>query len=104
MKTDLAALSEFAENSTCRLLSTDGGWYAVLEVPRNQPEEELVLDLLLRDNVIVHPGYFFDFEREAFLILSLLQSRRCSMKESNGYRKGFLSSAHLASGGAFGVR
>jgi alanine-synthesizing transaminase len=47
----------------------------VLEVPRNQSEEKLVFDLLLEDNVIVHPGYFFDFAREAFLILSLLQTR-----------------------------
>jgi alanine-synthesizing transaminase len=36
------------------------------------PEETLVLDLLRRQHVIVHPGYFFDFEREAFLVVSLL--------------------------------
>ena len=32
--------------------------------------------LLERDGVLVHPGYFFDFPREAFLVLSLLPSRR----------------------------
>jgi hypothetical protein len=31
-----------------------------------------VIDLLERDRVIVHPGYFFDFPREAYLVLSLL--------------------------------
>jgi hypothetical protein len=32
----------------------------------------IVLDLLDRTGILVHPGYFFDFEREAFLVLSLL--------------------------------
>ena len=56
-----------------QLLAIDGGWYAVLQVPTTQSEEELVLALLERDRVLVHPGYFFDFPREAFLIISLLQ-------------------------------
>lgn len=55
-----------------RLLTVEGGWYAVLEIPRYQPEEEWVLRLLERDDVLVHPGYFFDFPREAYLIVSLL--------------------------------
>ena len=65
-------LERLAESSACRLLTVAGGWYAVLEVPRNLSEEELVFDLLLKSNVVVHPGYFFDFAREAFLVLSLL--------------------------------
>jgi aspartate/methionine/tyrosine aminotransferase len=35
-------------------------------------EEDLVLSLLAEDRVLVHPGYFFDFPREAFLVVSLL--------------------------------
>jgi alanine-synthesizing transaminase len=35
-------------------------------------EEEITLDLLEREGVIVYPGFFFDFSREAFLIVSLL--------------------------------
>lgn len=58
--------------SVCRLLTVEGGWYAALEIPRYVPEEEWVLDLLERDNVLTHPGYFFDFPREAYLIVSLL--------------------------------
>jgi hypothetical protein len=53
-------------------LIVEGGWYAVLQVPAVRPEEELALALLERDGVIVHPGYFFDFPREAFLVVSLL--------------------------------
>ena len=54
------------------VLPSEGGWYAVLQVPAMQSEESLILQLLERDRVLVHPGYFFDFPREAFLVLSLL--------------------------------
>lgn len=54
------------------VLRVEGGWTAVLQVPRLHGEESLVLELLEKDNVLVHPGYFFDFPREAFLVVSLL--------------------------------
>lgn len=54
------------------VLPPAGGWCAVLQVPNVRSEEALVLDLLERDGVLVHPGYFFDFPREAYLVLSLL--------------------------------
>lgn len=54
------------------LLAAEGGWYAVLQVPATCGEEERVLRLLERRDVLVHPGFFFDFDREAFLVLSLL--------------------------------
>ena len=53
-------------------MQAEGGWSAVIQVPATRPEEALVLELLERDHVLVHPGYFFDFPREAFLVLSLL--------------------------------
>ena len=53
-------------------LPADGGWSAVLRVPSTRPEEDLVLELMEHDDVIVHPGFFFDFPRETFLVLSLL--------------------------------
>jgi aspartate/methionine/tyrosine aminotransferase len=56
----------------CRVLPADGGWYGVLQVPATVDEETRVLGLLERDRVLVHPGYFFDFPREAFLVVSLL--------------------------------
>jgi hypothetical protein len=59
-------------NPACVLLPADAGWYAVAQVPAIAPEEAIVLDLLARAGVLVHPGYFFDFEREAFLVVSLL--------------------------------
>lgn len=68
-----AQLLEQAEKApACSALDTEGGWYAVLHVPSLGSEEDLVLDLLMNDGVLVHPGYFFDFARESYLIVSLL--------------------------------
>jgi len=70
---NLAALrAAVPDRSPCRVLAADGGWCAVLQVPAVRPEEDLVLALLRHDDVLVHPGYFFDFPREAFLVVSLL--------------------------------
>jgi alanine-synthesizing transaminase len=54
------------------LLAPEAGWSAVLRVPGRASEEEMVIELLERDGVIVHPGFFFDFPHEAFLVVSLL--------------------------------
>jgi aspartate/methionine/tyrosine aminotransferase len=57
-------------------LEPGGGWSAVLRFPRVAGEEELVLELLDRHGVAVHPGYFFDFPSEGYLVLSLLPDPR----------------------------
>jgi aspartate/methionine/tyrosine aminotransferase len=54
------------------VLRVEGGWSAVAQVPQLRGEEALVLELLEKDDVLVHPGYFFDFAREAFVVVSLL--------------------------------
>jgi aspartate/methionine/tyrosine aminotransferase len=54
------------------VLPVEGGWSAVVQVPTYRSEEALTLELLLEDHVLVHPGYFFDFAREAFVVVSLL--------------------------------
>jgi hypothetical protein len=54
------------------VLRTEGGWSAVVQVPAVRPEEDLVVTLVTEDGVLVHPGFFFDFPREAFLVLSLI--------------------------------
>lgn len=53
-------------------LPVEGGWSAVLRVPRLRSDEDLVLELLERRDVFVHPGYFFDFQSDGFVVLSLL--------------------------------
>lgn len=69
---NLASLREAMQGSAATVLRAEGGWYAVLQVPRTRSEEEWSLKLLGEFNVLVQPGFFFDFESEAFLVLSLL--------------------------------
>jgi aspartate/methionine/tyrosine aminotransferase len=58
--------------SSVEVLHTEAGWSTVLRVPSTRTEEELVLELIDRDQVIVYPGFFYDFPHEAFVVLSLL--------------------------------
>jgi aspartate/methionine/tyrosine aminotransferase len=58
--------------SAVTLLPVEGGWYAVLRLPQLVSEEEWLLRLLTEDHMIVHPGYFFDFPDEAYVVVSLL--------------------------------
>ncbi len=58
--------------SRCELLDTDGGWYAVLRVPAGRSDEDLVVDFLQKHHVIVHPGHFYDFPKDGFLVVSLI--------------------------------
>lgn len=73
---NLATLADAVRDTSCRLLSAQGGWYATLEIPRHLSEEEWILQLLDEDQVLVHPGYFFDFDGEAYLVISLLPDRQ----------------------------
>lgn len=57
---------------SCRLLKREGGWYAVLRLPDDCPDEDLAVQLLEKDDVLVHPGYFYDFPTGRFLVISLL--------------------------------
>jgi len=67
-----AAADLLRGHPSCRLLDADGGWYVILRLPAILPEEELVLRLLKDDDLLVHPGYFFDLPGECYLVLSLL--------------------------------
>jgi aspartate/methionine/tyrosine aminotransferase len=56
----------------CEVLPVEGGWSAVVGGPATRTEEALALALLEQQLVLVHPGFFFDFPHEAFLVVSLL--------------------------------
>jgi len=53
-------------------LKREGGWYAVLRVPFTRSDEDLAIQLLETCDVLVHPGHFFDFSRDGFLVVSLI--------------------------------
>ena len=48
------------------------GWVACLRIPVVRSEEDVVLDLLETYDVLVHPGYFYEFPSGAWLVASLL--------------------------------
>jgi alanine-synthesizing transaminase len=73
VRANLARLrSSLERHPAVTLLEPEGGWSAVLRVPAAASEETLVLRLLDEARVLAHPGYFFDFASEAYLVVSLL--------------------------------
>jgi alanine-synthesizing transaminase len=69
---NLAWARDALAGSAASILSVEGGWYCTVQMPRIRSEEEWALELLERCGVLVQPGYFYDFETEAFLVVSLL--------------------------------
>jgi aspartate/methionine/tyrosine aminotransferase len=63
---------QLAAQNICQRLTVDGGWYAVLRVPVTQTDEELAVRLLQEKSVLVHPGHFYDFPSDGYLVLSLI--------------------------------
>ena len=73
IRRNLAELQRLAVgHPAIHVLPVDAGWSAVLRVPSTRSEEDLVLALIDEDAVLAHPGFFFDFAHEAFLVVSLL--------------------------------
>ena len=64
--------SVLRESNLLTRLDREGGWYAVVRVPATGTDEALAVDLLERSSVIVHPGHFFNFSQNGFLVLSLI--------------------------------
>lgn len=69
-RTNLAVLRALAKPSM-QVLPVEGGWSAVIRVPRVMSDDELALALLDR-GVVVQPGYFFDFPQDGYVVVSLL--------------------------------
>jgi aspartate/methionine/tyrosine aminotransferase len=57
---------------TVTLAIPEGGWYSPLRLPAVRSSEEWALSLLEDESVYVHPGSFFGFDVEAYLVVSLL--------------------------------
>jgi len=73
VRRNLAELDrQLAGQKACSRLELEGGWYVILRVPAVQTDEELAIRLLTRTGVYVHPGHFFDFANEGWLVISLI--------------------------------
>jgi len=60
------------EGGAVTRLKCEGGWCAVLRAPVTSSDEEVAIALIEKCNVLVHPGHFFDFAGEGYLIVSLI--------------------------------
>ena len=73
VRKNLAELdSQLSAQKHCARLEVEGGWYAVLRVPATRPDESLAIELLEQHGVYVHPGHFYDFSADGYLVVSLI--------------------------------
>jgi aspartate/methionine/tyrosine aminotransferase len=73
VRRNLAKLdAQLAAQSSCSRLEVEGGWYAVLRVPATRSDEDLAIELLNTQEIYVHPGHFYDFPTDGYLIVSLI--------------------------------
>ncbi len=88
---NLKFLDALMQKSSVDRLKREGGWYAVLRVPARGSDEELAIELLENCDVLVHPGHFFDFPRDGFVIVSLIE-REAEFQEGARRLRNFFSS------------
>lgn len=72
LRLNLARLDAVLGPGPVRRLSVEAGWYAILQVPGIRSDEEWCVRLLREDGVLVHPGHFYDFAEEGYVVVSLL--------------------------------
>jgi alanine-synthesizing transaminase len=73
LRVNLAELDRrLAEYPSCTRLMVEGGWYVVLRIPAMGSDEDLAVRSLRGANVSVHPGHFYDFPKDGYLVLSLI--------------------------------
>lgn len=73
VQTNLAELDrQLAAQKSCSRLEIQGGWYAVVRVPRTRTDEDLAIHLLEKHGVSVHPGHFYEFPTDGYLVVSLI--------------------------------
>lgn len=73
LRANLAELdTRLSQHPACTRLQAEGGWYVVLRVPVIESDEDLAIRLLRHKQVSVHPGHFYDFAAEGYLVLSLI--------------------------------
>ena len=73
VRSNLAELDvQLAGNRHLNRLVVEGGWYAGLRIPATRPDEELALELLEEHDVYLHPGHYYDFPGDGYLVVSLI--------------------------------
>ncbi len=77
VRRNLAELDrQLAEQKTCARLTVEGGWCVVLRVPATRSDEDRAIELLTAQEVSVHPGHFYEFASDGYLVMSLITPER----------------------------
>jgi len=90
IRLNYSELKTATDNTPCSTLNAHGGWYGIVRVPGIKSDEDWALELLEAKGVYLFPGYFFDFDKEGFLVVSLLV-------ENSIFRKGVAEMVDLLS-------
>jgi alanine-synthesizing transaminase len=75
---------QLATQKLCSRLALEGGWYAILRVPATRSDEDLAIELLSTKGVYVHPGHFYEFPRDGYVILSLITPEKTFAEGARG--------------------
>jgi aspartate/methionine/tyrosine aminotransferase len=67
-----ALRSMSASERSFELLETEGGWYAVLRVAGSRSDDDAAIKIMRKTRVLVHPGHFYDFAGDGYLVVSLI--------------------------------
>ncbi len=85
VRRNLAELDrQLREQKSCGRLEVEGGWYAVLRMPATRSDEEFAIELLATKGVYVHPGHFYDFPGDGYVVASLIT---CGAEFAEGIRQ-----------------
>lgn len=77
VRVNLAELDrQLAKQKSCSRLEVQGGWYALLRIPVTRSDEDFALELLQNCSVLVHPGHFYDFPNDGYIVISLIAPER----------------------------
>ncbi len=76
---------QLGEQKACSRLKVEGGWSVVLRVPATRSDEDLAIELLNAQGVCVHPGHFYEFPSEGYLVVSLLTPLRPFREGTNRF-------------------
>jgi aspartate/methionine/tyrosine aminotransferase len=93
VRNNLAELDrQISGQKNCTRLEIEGGWYAVLRVPATRSDEDLAITLLQEHDVYVHPGHYYDFAGEGYLVVSLITPEESF---ANGIRRMVTAASRL---------
>ncbi|MCX6122848.1 MAG: pyridoxal phosphate-dependent aminotransferase [Ignavibacteriales bacterium] len=72
IQTNYTLLQQIFAGSSASLFQIEGGWYAILQLPQIRNDGDCAIELLQQQNILVHPGHFFDMKQTSCIVLSLL--------------------------------